>query len=158
MTRERAHTKRIVRTMRGILRGQRGISLLGELVAIAIIALALGIFVLGLAASGQGVRLVDYRVSAENLARRQMELIKAAPYQVDPTTAPYPTLVAPSRFTIETQVSYWVPEPAATFQQELPDSDHGLQRIIVRVVSVSDPDTPTFVLEGFKGDHDATLE
>jgi len=158
MTRERAHTKRIVRTMRGILRGQRGISLLGELVAIAIIALALGIFVLGLAASGQGVRLVDYRVSAENLARRQMELIKAAPYQVDPTTAPYPILVTPSRFTIETQVNYWVPEPTATFQQEPPDTDHGLQRIIVRVVSVSDPDTPTFVLEGFKGDHDATLE
>jgi hypothetical protein len=127
-------------------------------VAIAIIALALGIFVLGLAASGQGVRLVDYRVSAENLARRQMELIKAAPYQVDPTAVPYPALVPPARFTIETQVSYWEPEPAAMFQEDLPEVDHGLQRITVRVVSVSDPDTPTFVLEGFKGDHDATLE
>lgn len=141
-----------------VLRGQRGVSLLGELVAIAIIALALVIFVLGLAASGQGVRLVDYRVSAENLARRQMELIKAAPYQANPTVVPYPTLVAPTRFTIETEVAYWIPEPTATFQESLPETDHGLQRITVRIVSVSDPDAPVFTLQGYKGNHDVSLE
>jgi len=158
MREQRVSIDRKIRARRRVLYDQRGISLLSELVAIAIIALALSMFVLGLATSGQSVRLVDYRVSAENLARRQMELIKAAPYQANPTAVPYPTLVAPTRFSIETEVAYWVPEPTATFQESLPETDHGLQRITIRIISSSDPDTPTFVLEGFKANHDVSLD
>jgi len=141
-----------------MLRDQRGISLVSELVAVAIIALALGILVLGLATGSQGARVVDYRVSAETLARRQMELIKAAPYQPDPTAVPYPTLVTPAHLQIQTEVAYWLPDPVAAFLTAPPESDHGLQRITVRISSTDPSSSFDFVLEGYKGDRRVVVE
>jgi len=50
-------------------RNERGISILEELIALALIVLALTIFIGGLSVSSAGVGTVHKRVSSENLAR-----------------------------------------------------------------------------------------
>ena len=64
-----------------MLRNERGISVLEELIALAIIALSLSIFVGGLSVSSAGVGTVHKRVSSENLARAGLEQIKIVPYE-----------------------------------------------------------------------------
>ena len=75
---------------------ERGATFVTELVALAIVGLALLVLISAFSPGSAGVAVVQQRVTAENLARRQMEAIKASPYQVNPTTAPYPTVPAPS--------------------------------------------------------------
>jgi hypothetical protein len=60
---------------------QGGASLVSQLVALAIISITLSVLVAALYTSGSGALLVRQRVSAQNLARQQMEEIKEAPYQ-----------------------------------------------------------------------------
>ena len=60
---------------------QKGISVLEELIALALIALSLTIFVGGLSVSSAGVGTVHKRVSSENLARAGLEQIKNVPYE-----------------------------------------------------------------------------
>jgi len=64
-----------------MLRNERGISILEELIALALIVLALTIFIGGLSVSSAGVGTVHKRVSSENLARAGLEQIKNAPYE-----------------------------------------------------------------------------
>lgn len=130
---------------------ERGASLLGELIAMAIIAAALLILIGGLGTSATSVRIIEQRVSAENLARRQMELIKAAPYRVNPTTVPYPLLTSAGIYSVAIDVNYWV---SPTFVSVMPNPtttpDSGLQRIKVRIHSSQYTEGPVFSLEGYK--------
>lgn len=98
-----------------------------------------------------GVAIVQQRVTAENLARRQMEAIKAAPYQAAPAATPYPTVPAPSNYTLEIEVSYWV-SATCTFTSSVPAEDQGLQWITVTVHSAQRAGKPVFTLEDYKGD------
>jgi type II secretory pathway pseudopilin PulG len=117
----------------------------------AIIAAALLVLVGGLGVSSTSVRIIEQRVSAENLARRQIELIKAAPYRVNPTTVPYPILSNSGVYSVTVDVSYWV---SPTFVSVMPNPttspDSGLQRINVRLHSSQHAGGPVFSLEGYK--------
>ena len=61
-----------------MVRDERGSTLVGELIALAIVGTALVALLSGLSTSSLGVRVVEHRVSAENVARSQMEEIKKA--------------------------------------------------------------------------------
>jgi hypothetical protein len=114
--------------------GEGGQSLVEELVAVALVSLALVILIAALSTGSMGVRTTNDRVMAENLAQSQMELIKDAAYSSDPTA--YPTVVP-------------VPAYAVTVEAEV--LDIGLQVVTV-TVSLSGSGKDLLQLEGYKAD------
>ncbi len=99
---------------RKLLDDQGGASFASQLVALAIISVTLMVFVAALYTSGTGALLVRQRVSAQNLARQQMEVIKEAPYQT----------------------SYDILDPPVyTVTVDVDEIEDGLQKIIVQVWS-----------------------
>jgi hypothetical protein len=113
---------------RRLFSDQRGASFTSQLVALAIISITLTVFVAALYTSGTGALLVRQRVSAQNLARQQMEMIKEAPYQAD-----YDLLDPPS-YGVTVSVQH---------------IEDGLQKIVVQVWS--DPGGQLLcTLEGYK--------
>lgn len=128
--------------------GPRGYSLISVLIAMMIIALALLTLLTALSTGALGTALVVQRTVAENYARTQMEMIKAAPYSANPTETPYPLLGSLGIYTAEVAVEYWV---SPTFTATLPTEDQGLQRITIRVYSSRMTSGPVFQLQGLKG-------
>jgi hypothetical protein len=107
---------------------QGGASLVSQLVALAIISITLSVLVAALYTSGSGALLVRQRVSAQNLARQQMEEIKEAPYQTGYDILESPVYIV----TVD--------------EDEIED---GLQKIVVQVWS--DPGGQLLcTLEGYK--------
>jgi len=128
---------------------QRGTTLIGELLALTIIAGALVLLLTGLSTSSMGVAIQEQRVAAENYARRQMEAIKAAPYQADPTAVPYPTVAVTGVYSIRVEVSYWI-SPTGPFTPTV-QAESGLQGLQVRVYG-QNATQPMFTLEDYKAD------
>lgn len=128
-------------------RAQPGATLVGELLAIAIVAVAFVVLIAGLATSGRSVSIVEQRVAAENYARREMELIKGAPYHANPTSVPYPMVSYSSPYTVSVQVSYWV---SPSFTSVMPGTDTGMQKVTVQVYSLQRGSSHVFALEGYK--------
>ena len=116
--------------------GETGQSLVEELVAVAIVSLGLVILIAALSTGSMGVRTTTNRVTAENLAHSQLEMIKDAAYSPNPTVVPYPT-VAP------------VPGYSVTVEVEVPYI--GLQVVTV-TVSLSGSGEDLLQLEGYKVD------
>lgn len=129
---------------------QCGYTLLSVLVALAIIGAALMILLSALSTTSRGVSAVNQRVTAENLARTQMEDIKSADYRPNPTAEPYPTIALPSAYTMTIEVSYWV-SSTAQFESSVP-ATNTLQRVEISTYSERQPGSPLFVLQGYKGD------
>ncbi|MHB1296726.1 MAG: hypothetical protein ACYC4R_17245 [Anaerolineae bacterium] len=127
--------------------GERGSSLLGELIAIAIIVLALTVLLSGLATGSRGTQIVESRISAENYARQQLETIKNAPYDA---AGAYPTVAPSGVYSIELQSSHWV-SSTNTFADGAATTD-GLQRFRIMVHSSMRLGEPIYTLEGFKAD------
>jgi type II secretory pathway pseudopilin PulG len=127
--------------------GERGNTLVGELVALAIVGAAVMMLLGAFGPSSRGVSLVRRRVVAENLARRQMEEIKDAEYQSDPTDVPYPA-VSEDNYDVDISVSYWLSD-TETFTSSV--HDHGLQWITV-TVSYTPSSRVLFRLADYKGD------
>lgn len=130
---------------------ETGVSLVGELVALLIIGLVLVALLSGLSTSSASVAAMRQRVTAENLARRQMEAIKAAPYRLNPTVQPYPLAPVTEGYTVTVAVRYWL-TPTFTTTVPITETDQGLQEMTVSVFTWRAPDAPTFVLQGYKGD------
>ena len=133
-----------------MLKSETGLSLISELIALAIIGIALMILASGISTSGAGVVVVDQRVHAEALARRQMEAIKAQTYSPNPTAVPYQKVSSSGNYTTTIAVSYWL-TPTGPFQGTLPEADGELQWITVTVYSALEPNDPLYVLESYKG-------
>lgn len=125
---------------------ERGNTLLGELVALAIVGTAVMLLLGAFGPSSRGVSLVRQRVIAENLARRQMEAIKAAEYQPDPTAVPYPA-VTEDRYEVDVAVGHWLSD-TETFTTTV--SDSRLQCITI-TVSYTPDDEMLFRLVNYKG-------
>lgn len=70
------------------------------------------------------------RMLAQGLARSQLELVKNAAYQADPTAVPYPNATPPDGFSVDVSVEYWDPGTGA-FTSTMNTS--GLQRITATV-------------------------
>ncbi len=130
-------------------RGEGGYTLISLLVALSIIGLSLMMLLTGLSTAALSTAIVTQRTAAENYARTQMEIIKAAPYSPNPTAVPYPMIESMGVYTAEVGVRYWV---SPTFTTEMPETDEGLQEITINVYSSQMAGgMPVFRLQGYKG-------
>jgi hypothetical protein len=123
---------------------EAGFSLTEDLVTVAIIALGIVLLIAMISTGTIGVSTANTEVTAENLARSQLEMVKNAPYQPDPTAIPYPSMSAPSRYEIVTAVEYWT-APSGPFVPAV--RNDGLQRV---TVSVNHDGVPVLQLEAYK--------
>jgi type II secretory pathway pseudopilin PulG len=124
--------------------GETGQSLVEELVAVAIVSLGLVILIAALSTGSMGVRTTTNRVTAENLARSQLELIKDTAYSPNPTVVPYPTVTPVQGYNVTMVVEYWI-APSGPFTSTV--RDDGLQKL---TVSVSGGKGALLQLEGYK--------
>ncbi|MFO7943965.1 MAG: hypothetical protein R6U51_06665 [Anaerolineales bacterium] len=121
------------------LKEESGFTLVEELVTIAIIGLGIIILVTMITTGAIGVRKVDDLVTAESLARSQSELIKNAPYELDPTSSPYPTVSPVPEYSVSVTIEYWDWDPSAGSGTFTPTwNNDGMQKIIVSVSSDGD--------------------
>lgn len=118
-----------------MLRGQRGTTILEEIIALALIVLALTVFVGGLSVASSGVGTVHKRVSSENLARAGLEHIKGAPYEAG--EGAYEAVIA----------AVPVAAPGYSLLVAAQPLGDNLQLITVTVKS---GDQTAFVMEGYK--------
>jgi type II secretory pathway pseudopilin PulG len=119
-----------------LLRGEAGIGLVEALIAVAILSLTLTVLLSALSAGSLAVGTTEERVTAENLARSQLEYTKSQPYL--PLPASYPT-VTPSAG------GYGVTVEATS----IPDTDSSIEKITVTITR--DGDT-LLVVEDYKVD------
>lgn len=84
-------------------RGEAGVGLAEVLVAVAILGVTLVAFLAALSTGSAGVATTEERVTAQNLARSQLEYTKSLPYQSAP--ASYATVTPPSGYSISTQAA-----------------------------------------------------
>lgn len=113
---------------------ERGAGLVEVLVTVAIMAIVLTIFLSALSTGSLGVNVVHQRVTAENIARSQLEYVKNQDYI---TTTDYSLISVPSSYS------------AYTITVQSPEISDGLQLI---TVTVSYDGEPTFTIEEYKVD------
>ena len=118
-----------------MLRNERGISLLEELIAMALIILVLVIFLGGLSVGSAGVGTVHKRVSSENLARAGLEHIKNVPYETGASA--YETAIAAVPVAVSGYSLVVATQPLET----------NLQLITITVMS---GEQLAFVMEGYR--------
>ena len=122
-----------------MLRNEKGISILEELISLALIALVLIIFVGGLSVGSAGVGTVYKRVSSENLARAGLEHIKNVPY-------------LESGDYVDDITSVTVPVPGYSLMVEaqtlVEEGDPDTLQLIT--ITVRSGEQTQFVMEGYK--------
>jgi len=124
---------------------ERGVSLVEVLVAVAIVAIVVSAFLAALSTGTLSVGVVRERVTAENLARSQLEYTKNYTYTYGATS--YPTIAPSTGCSITIGVSYWF-SSTQTFTSN-PDDDSGIQWI---TVTISHKGEPVFAIENYKVD------
>jgi len=113
---------------------ESGMGLVESLIAIAIVGTAITILLAGLSTGSLAVQQTDIRVTAENVARAQMEYIKAQTYESIP--ASYDTMAPlPEKYTFDIASS------------SIPGRDSDIQKI---TVIVSYDGESVFSLEDYK--------
>lgn len=112
---------------------ERGASLVESLVAVALLGTVIISLLVALSTGAIAVGTVDERVTAENLARSQMEYTKQSPYT--PAPFDYSTITPPAGYSITAQAT------------SIPDTDDKIQKI--RVTIYRDGEA-LLVLEDFK--------
>ena len=101
------------------IQDQRGLGLVESLVAVAILGVAVVVFVTALSTGSIAVREQRQQVVAQSLARTQLEYIKGYPY--DPEAINYPAVDAPEAYTISVEVS------------SIPDTNTDIQKVTVTI-------------------------
>ena len=114
--------------------GERGLTLVEPLIAVAILSIALVGFLGAFATGSMSIGRTDRNVTAQHLARSQMEQAKSLAYQAPPVS--YQTISAVPN-------GYVVTADGAS----LPGKDGDIQKI---TVTVSFEGRQVFVLEGLK--------
>jgi prepilin-type N-terminal cleavage/methylation domain-containing protein len=110
--------------------GERGLTLIEILVALGILAAVAVVFLIGMSTSSKAVMVSQESVTADSLAKSQMEYIKSQPYDDDLNHNPpqYTKLTnIPAGYDITITAARLNPDNDAT------DDDDGLQQITVTV-------------------------
>ncbi len=100
-------------------RGQEGVGLVETLVAVAILGATLVVLLTAISTGVIGVATTEERVTAENLARSQLEYTKSQTYVAAP--ASYATVTPPAGYTVSAEAS------------SIPGGDSSIQQITVTV-------------------------
>lgn len=101
------HSHRKAHRLSRLIHDQAGFSLVEELVALSLIALGLVLLVAMLSTGSFGVSTLGNKTTAGSLARNQLELIKAANYEPDPTANPYPAVPVSAPYSMSLTIEYW---------------------------------------------------
>ena len=115
-----------------VFANERGESLVEVLVSVAIMSIVLTTFLSALATGSFATRVVHERVTAENLARAQLECIQDLPYVPGAYPITYTTACAAtqlSAYPVELSISYWL---SPTFTSD-PLDDNDMQWITVTI-------------------------
>jgi prepilin-type N-terminal cleavage/methylation domain-containing protein len=116
-------------------RSERGVTLVETLIAVAVLGIAIVVFVAGLSTGTVSTSHSERLSTAHELARSQMEHTKDATYNAAPYA--YPTVVPPAGYTVTSNAG------------AIPLGDTSIQLI---TVEVSDAAGVLFTLEGYKVD------
>lgn len=138
--REREKTAQTTRqrslSLRAALRGEEGIGLVEALIAVAILGLALTALLSAVSTGSMAVSRTEERVTAENLARSQLEYTKSQAYLPLPT--PYATVTPyPQDYAV------------AVAADVVPGAVSGIEKI---TVTVSRAGKALLVVEDYKVD------
>lgn len=114
---------------------ERGVTLVETLIAVAVLGIAIVVFVAGLSTGTLSTSKVDRLSTAHELARSQMESTKDEEFVAAPHT--YPSVSAPTGFSVTSEAT----------SITLGDAD-----VQLITVEVSDASGVVFTLEGFKVD------
>jgi hypothetical protein len=98
---------------------ERGISLTEAAVAVMLLAGAVTTLVMGMSSGALAVNKDDQEVTAQGLARTQLEYVKEYPYNADAAT--YPSITAPNGYAVTASVS------------AVPDTNGDIQKITAAV-------------------------
>lgn len=99
---------------RRLLDGQEGVGLVEVLVAVAILGVTLVALLTAISTGSLGVATTEERVTAENLARSQLEYTKSQAFL--PAPASYATVTPPTGYTVSAD-AVSIPEGASTIQK-----------------------------------------
>lgn len=117
---------------------ERGESLVEMLVALVVVSVVLTAFLVAISTGVTSVKVVQKRVTAENLARAQLEYIKNYTYTVGATS--YPIIEHPENYTTTIGISYWYsPTESFTTTSSVDRDCCGMQWITVTVSYYSEP-------------------
>jgi type II secretory pathway pseudopilin PulG len=86
-----------------VFKDETGLTLVESLITIAVIGVALVAFVVAMSTGALAVSESDQEVTAQSLARTQMEYIKGCPY--DPVATTYPTINTTDNYSISVAVT-----------------------------------------------------
>jgi Tfp pilus assembly protein PilV len=112
--------KRTAQTVRQRRHGEEGVGLVEALIAVAILGLALTALLSAVSTGSMAVSRTEERVTAENLARSQLEYTKSQPFQ--PLPASYVTVTpSPADYAV------------AVTADVAPGGDSGVEKITVTV-------------------------
>lgn len=101
------------------LNDESGVGLVETLVAVAILGVTVSTLLAGVSTGAFGVAATGERVTAQNLARSQLEHTKDQPFQALP--ASYPTVTPPSGYDVDVDAA------------AIPGADGAIQEITVTV-------------------------
>ncbi len=119
--------------MRG--NGEEGVGLVETLVAVAILGTTLVVLIAAISTGSIGVATTEERVTAENLARSQLEYTKSQTYVTAP--ASYATVTPPAGYAVSAEAA------------SIPGADSSIQQITVTVTRGSET---LLTVEDFKVD------
>jgi prepilin-type N-terminal cleavage/methylation domain-containing protein len=105
--------------LRRAIQRQDGMGLVEVLVAVAILSVTLVVLVAAISTGSVGVRTTEDRVTAENLARSQLEYTKSQTYVSVPTS--YATVTPPAGYAVSVDAA------------SIPSTDDSIQKITVTV-------------------------
>jgi prepilin-type N-terminal cleavage/methylation domain-containing protein len=121
------------------LKSQHGYNLIEVLIGLAILAMVAGVFLVATSTSSRLVIIGHEQVSAEGLAKSQMESIKQEPYSEDMVYTKLAQI--PGDYGIDIAVERLDP------MDEQSGDDQGLQKVIITVTHLGQT---AFTLEGYK--------
>jgi prepilin-type N-terminal cleavage/methylation domain-containing protein len=119
---------------------ERGMTLVEVLIAMGILAAVAVVFLVAMSTSSKAAMVGQEQISAESLAKSQMESIKQEDYRVDQQ---YTKLPEPTGYHIQIVVARLDPQSLHT------GVDEGLQKI---TVTITHGVKAVFTLEGYKCD------
>ncbi len=106
--------------LRGVWRvvvgGQDGVGLVETLVAVAILGVTLVTLLAAISTGSIGVATTEERVTAENLARSQLEYTKSEAY-LPVVPASYATVTPPAGYTVSAEATSIIPEGDSSVQK-----------------------------------------